>query len=76
MQNAPLVAFCNTFDLHLAIFGIENQFYVILIVAVLHKCYCSDCLKIKLINMALQCVPGGHCLVLGEGIYHMVKNEV
>ena len=26
-------------------------------------------------NMALQCVPDGHCLVLGEGIYHRVKNE-
>ena len=26
LQNAPLGAFCNTFDLHQAIIGIENQF--------------------------------------------------
>ena len=28
MQNAPLGAFCNTFDLHYAIIGLENQFSV------------------------------------------------
>ena len=27
MQNATLRAFCNTFDLHLAIVGHENQFF-------------------------------------------------
>ena len=40
MQNAPLGAFCNTFDLHLAIIGLENQFAVFLRVAVLHRFYC------------------------------------
>ena len=34
MQNAPLGAFCNTFDLHKAIIGPENQFSVFLRVAV------------------------------------------
>ena len=34
MQNAPLGAFCNTFDLHEAIIGIENQFSIFLRVAV------------------------------------------
>ena len=28
MQNAPLGAFCNTFYLHKAIIGLENQFLV------------------------------------------------
>ena len=32
-QNAPLGAFCNTFDLHLAIIGLENHFLVFLSVA-------------------------------------------
>ena len=36
-----LGAFCNTFDMHKAIVGIENQFSVVLIVAVLHNFYCS-----------------------------------
>ena len=31
----PFGAFCNTFDLHLAIIGLENQFSVFLRVAVL-----------------------------------------
>ena len=30
MQTAPLGAFCNTFDLHLAIIDIENQFFCFL----------------------------------------------
>ena len=30
MQNAPLGAFCNTFDLHLAIIGLENQIFGLL----------------------------------------------
>ena len=25
LQNAPIGAFCNTFDLHQAIIGLENQ---------------------------------------------------
>ena len=37
LQNAPIGAFCNTFDLHLAIFGLENQSSVFLSVAVLHR---------------------------------------
>ena len=41
LQNAPLGAFCNTFDLHYAIVGLENQFVVFLRVAVLHRFYCS-----------------------------------
>ena len=41
MQNAPLGAFCNTFDLHLAIIGLEKQFLVFLKVAVLHRFYCT-----------------------------------
>ena len=34
LQNAPFGAFCNTFDLHKAIIGPENQFSVFLRVAV------------------------------------------
>ena len=40
MQNAPLGAFCNTFDLHKAIIGLENLFSVILRVTLLHRLYC------------------------------------
>ena len=32
--------FCNTFDLHLAIIDLENQFSVFFRVAVLHRFYC------------------------------------
>ena len=41
--KSPLGAFCNTFDLHLAIIGLENQFSVR--VAFLHKFYCTFALK-------------------------------
>ena len=34
-------AFCNTFDFHLAIISLENQFLVFLRVAVLHRFYCT-----------------------------------
>ena len=27
LQNAPLGAFCNTFDLHYAIIGVKNKFW-------------------------------------------------
>ena len=37
MQNAPLGEFCNIFDLHQVIIGLENQFLVFLRVAVLHR---------------------------------------
>ena len=33
-------AFCNSFDLHSAIIGLENQFLLFLRVAVLHRFYC------------------------------------
>ena len=33
-------AFCNTFDLHYLIIGLENQFSVFLRVAVLRRFYC------------------------------------
>ena len=39
LQNAPLGAFCNTFDLHLAIIGLENKFLVYLRVAILDRFY-------------------------------------
>ena len=39
LQNAPLGAFCNTFDLHSAIIGLEKQFSVFLRVVVLHRFY-------------------------------------
>ena len=41
LQNAPLGAFCNTFDLHKVIIGLENQFWFFLRVAVLHRFYYS-----------------------------------
>ena len=41
LQNAPFEAFCNTFDLHQAIIGLEKPFLVFLRVAVLHRFYCN-----------------------------------
>ena len=35
------IAECSPFDLHYAIIGIENQFYGLLRVAVLHRFYCT-----------------------------------
>ena len=40
LQNALLGAFCNAFDVHLAI-GIENHFCFLLRVTVLHRFYCN-----------------------------------
>ena len=40
LQNAPLGAFCNTFELHQAIISPENKFVVSLRVGVLHRFYC------------------------------------
>ena len=34
-------AFCNTFDLHLAIIGLENQFLVFMRVVVLDRFFCT-----------------------------------
>ena len=41
IAESSLGAFCNTFDLHLAIIGLENQFLVFLRMAVLHSFYCK-----------------------------------
>ena len=40
MPPLELGAFCNTFDLHEVIIGLENQFLVFLRVAVLDRFYC------------------------------------
>ena len=40
MKVENIGAFCNTFDLHYAIIGLENQFLVFLRVPVIHKFYC------------------------------------
>ena len=40
-------AFCNTFDLHKAIVGLENQFLVVLRMAVLHMFYCISFLLLQ-----------------------------
>ena len=37
LQNAPFGSFCNTFDLHNEIVGLEDQFLVFLRVAVLDR---------------------------------------
>ena len=37
LQNAPLSAFCNTFDLHLAIIGLEKQFLVVFLIGRLRQ---------------------------------------
>ena len=39
IADAPLGAFCNTFNLHLVIIALENHFLVFLRVAVLHRFY-------------------------------------
>ena len=41
--HGKLGAFCNNFDLHSAIIGLDNQFSVFMRVAVLHRFYCNDC---------------------------------
>ena len=40
MKVERIAEFCNIFDLHLAIIGLENQFSGFLRVAVLHRFYC------------------------------------
>ena len=40
-------AFCNTFDLNLAIIGLENQFLVFLRVAILDRLYCTGNTDLK-----------------------------
>ena len=39
LQNAPLKALCNTFDLYLATIGLENQFLVFFRVAIFQRFY-------------------------------------
>ena len=41
LQNAPRRAFCNTFDLHEAIIGLENQFLVFFLRGRLGRLYCT-----------------------------------
>ena len=43
-------AFWNTFGLHYAIIGNENQFWVFLRVAVLHRFYCICILKVQCVT--------------------------
>ena len=40
IAECSLGAFCNTFDLHLAIIGLENQVFVFFRVAILHRLHC------------------------------------
>ena len=42
IAECSLGAFCNTFDLHQAIIGLENQFVVFLRVALVHRFYCNN----------------------------------
>ena len=41
MKVESIAAFCNSFDLHEGIIGLENQFLVFLRGAVLHRFYCT-----------------------------------
>ena len=41
IAECSLGAFCNTFDLHLVIIGLEYQYVVFLRVAFLHRFYCT-----------------------------------
>ena len=51
--DALLQAFCNTFDLHKAIFGVENHLSVILKDTVLHRFYC---IHIVLPELTIKCL--------------------
>ena len=42
-QNAPLGAFCNTFDMHKTIIRIESQFLAFFLSGCLRQVYCSHC---------------------------------
>ena len=52
MQNAPLGAFCNTFDLHYVIIGLKNQFWVFPGMAVLYSVNCMHKFILKIILCA------------------------
>ena len=64
MQNATFGAFCNTFDLHLAIVGLEKNFLVFFRVALLHRFYCTcisvpeDCYKGAVVYLPIQLSSG------------------
>ena len=67
MKIESIAEFCNTFDLHLAIFGLENQFLVSFSVAAEDKFYCiyfSSYIDIVLLFLFSQCDPPGN---LGSG---------
>ena len=63
-----LRAFCNTFDLHKVIIGLENQFSVFLRVALLHRFYCM-----KFTNQMSRCNLQVHlkanCLSVRPGLH-------
>ena len=71
MQNAPLGAFCNTFDLHKAIIGLEKQFsFFFLRVAVLHRFYCTvlgDC-HMVLVSVSLFLLSVGFCPFMSSSV--------
>ena len=51
LQNAPLGAFCNTFDLHKVIIGIETQILVFMRVVILSRFYCNLLISMSDIKM-------------------------
>ena len=54
-------AFCNTFDLHYSIIGLEKQYLVFLRVAVLDRFYCTTYPSIVPVSetvVKVQCVTG------------------
>ena len=50
LQDAPLGASCNTFDLHWMKIGLENPYSVFLREAVLHRFYCTCKLFKNILN--------------------------
>ena len=54
MHNAPLGAFCNTFDLHLVLIGLENQFLGFLREAILHRFYCNVLIKASSLSAGFE----------------------
>ena len=72
LQNAPLGAFCNTFDLHKAIIGLENQFMVFLRVAVLHRFYC---ISFRLTTTVVEMVQRQHWAWIQPGHQNGVQRR-
>ena len=52
LQNAPRGAFCNTFDLHLGIIGLEKQFVVFMRVAILHRFFCMNDWGLQIVSIS------------------------